>query len=148
MDAIDSIIKEHQGFWQGVGDTLKEIFTFGIADTWTYNGEKKASAEYKSRVIPSAAVGMNYVPNDGLIYAHQGEAIIPKKYNRPYQPNTMDQAYVDQIITTMRALDNTIQQGIEVRGEFKQKGTDLVATVKKVENKNGNQPLNNAVFAR
>ena len=148
MDAIDSIIEEHQGFWQGVGDTLKEIFTFGIADTWTYNGEKKASAEYKSRVIPSAAVGMNYVPNDGLIYAHQGEAIIPKKYNRPYQPNTMDQAYVDQIITTVRALDNTIKQGINVKGEFRQKGTDLVATVKKVENRSGNQPLNNAVFAR
>ena len=60
----------------------------------------------------------------------------------------MDQAYIDQIITTMRALDNTIQQGIDVRGEFRQKGTDLVATVKKVENRNGNQPLNNAVFAR
>lgn len=148
MDTIDGIIEEHTGFWQGVGDTLKEIFTFGIADTWTYNGEKKATAEYKSRVVPSAAVGMNYVPNDGLIYAHQGEAIIPKKYNRPYQPNTMDQAYVDQIITTMKALDNTIQQGIEVRGEFKQRGTDLVATVKKVENRSGNQPLNNPVFAR
>ena len=148
MDEIDGIIEEHTGFWQGVGDTLKEIFTFGIADTWTYNGEKKATAEYKSRVIPSAAVGMNYVPNDGLIYAHQGEAIIPKKYNKPYQPNTMDQAYVDQIITTMKALDNTIQQGIEVKGEFRQRGTDLVATVKKVENRSGNQPLNNAVFAR
>ena len=28
MNEIDSIIEEHQGFWQGVGDTLKEIFTF------------------------------------------------------------------------------------------------------------------------
>ena len=148
MNSIDSIIEEHTGFWQTVGDTLKEIFTFGIADTWTYNGEKKATAEYKSRVIPSAAVGMNYVPNDGLIYVHQGEAIIPKKYNQPYQPNNVDQSYIDQIITTMRALDTTIQQGITVKGEFKQKGTDLVATVKKVENRNGNQPLNNPVFAR
>ena len=48
----------------------------------------------------------------------------------------------------MKALDNTIQQGIEVKGEFRQRGTDLVATVKKVENRSGNQPLNNAVFAR
>ena len=147
MDTIDGIIEEHQGFWQGVGDTLKEIFTFGIADTWTYNGEKKATAEYKSRV-QKYATGTNYVPSDGLAYLHQGEAVIPKKYNQPYQPNTMDQAYIDQIITTMRSLDNTIQQGIDVRGEFRQKGTDLVATVKKVENRNGNQPLNNAVFAR
>ena len=149
MNAIDGIIEEHQGFWQGVGDTLKEIFTFGIADTWTYNGEKKATAEYKSRVVPSAAVGMNYVPNDGLIYVHQGEAIIPKKYNRPYQPeNTTNQAYLDQMISTMRTLNSTIQQGITVKGEFKQRGSDLVATVKKVENRSGNQPLNNAVFAR
>ena len=149
MDTIDGIIEEHTGFWQGVGDTLKEIFTFGIADTWTYNGEKKAVAEYKSRVIPSAAVGMNYVPNDGLFYLHQGEAVIPKKYNKPYEPsNNISQAYLDQMMNTMKSLDNTIQQGIDVRGEFRQKGTDLVATVKKVENRNGNQPLNNAVFAR
>ena len=98
--------------------------------------------------IPGYATGTNYVPSNGLAYLHQGEAVIPKKYNQPYQPNTMDQAYVDQIITTMRALDTTIQQGITVKGEFKQKGTDLVATVKKVENRNGNQPLNNPVFAR
>ena len=149
MNEIDSIIEEHQGFWQGVGDTLKEIFTFGIADTWTYNGEKKATAEYKSRVVPSAAVGMNYVPNDGLVYLHQGEAVIPKKYNKPYEPtNNISQAYLDQMINTMKSLDNTIQQGIDVRGEFRQKGTDLVATVKQVENRNGNQPLNNPVFPR
>lgn len=149
MNEIDSIIEEHQGFWQGVGDTLKEIFTFGIADTWTYNGEKKATAEYKSKVVPSAAVGMNYVPNDGLIYVHQGEAIIPKKYNRPYQPeNTTNQVYIEQMMNTMRTLNSTIQQGITVKGEFKQRGSDLVATVEKAKNRNGNQPLNNPVFAR
>lgn len=149
MNAIDGIIEEHQGFWQGVGDTLKEIFTFGIADTWTYNGEKKATAEYKSRVVPSAAVGMNYVPNDGLIYVHQGEAIIPKKYNKPYEPtNNISQAYLDQMMNTMKSLDNTIQQGIDVKGEFRQRGSDLVATVEKVKNRSGNQPLNNSVFAR
>ena len=101
-------------------------------------------------VQPAAfATGTNYVPSNGLAYLHQGEAIIPKKYNKPYEPtNNISQAYLDQMMNTMRSLDNTIQQGIDVRGEFRQKGTDLVATVKKVENRNGNQPLNNAVFAR
>lgn len=98
--------------------------------------------------IPGYATGTNYVPSDGLAYLHQGEAVIPKKYNQPYQANSVDSAYMDQMITTMRALDTTIQQGITVRGEFRQRGTDLVATVKKVENRSGNQPLNNAVFAR
>lgn len=98
--------------------------------------------------IPGYATGTNYVPSDGLAYLHQGEAVIPKKYNQPYQANSVDSTYMDQMITTMRALDTTIQQGITVRGEFRQRGTDLVATVKKVENRSGNQPLNNAVFAR
>lgn len=98
--------------------------------------------------IPGYATGTNYVPSDGLAYLHQGEAVIPKKYNQPYQANSVDSAYMDQMMTTMRALNTTIQQGITVRGEFKQRGSDLVATVKKVENRNGNQPLNNAVFAR
>ena len=112
------------------------------------NDGKIFGISYIGHDIPGYAVGTNYVPNDGLAYLHQGEAVIPKKYNQPYQPNSTDQAYIGQMIDTMRALDATIQQGIEVRGEFKQRGTDLVATVKKVENRNGNQPLNNAVFAR
>ena len=178
MDDIDRVIKEHTGFWSGVGDTLKEIFSFGFADTWTYNGEEKyykegyakawANAEIESiqnddtlseeekrkriqdiRNMAAFATGTNYVPSNGLAYLHQGEAVIPKKYNKPYEPtNNISQAYLDQMMNTMRSLDNTIQQGIDVRGEFRQKGTDLVATVKKVENRNGNQPLNNAVFAR
>lgn len=112
------------------------------------NDGKIFGISYIGHDIPGYAVGTNYVPNDGLAYLHQGEAVIPKKYNQPYQPNSTDQAYIGQMIDTMRALDATIQQGIEVRGEFKQRGTDLVATVKKVENRSGNQPLNNAVFAR
>lgn len=123
---------------------LWEMIFGGGGSTNSNSGNNNARS-----VQPAAfATGTNYVPSDGLAYLHQGEAVIPKKYNQPYQPNTMDQAYIDQIITTMRALDTTIQQGIEVRGEFKQRGTDLVATVKKVENRSGNQPLNNAVFAR
>lgn len=31
--------------------------------------------------IPGLAVGTNYVPGDGLAYLHEGEAVVPKKYN-------------------------------------------------------------------
>ncbi len=151
MNAIDNIIEEHQGFWQGVGDTLKEIFTFGIADTWTYNGEKKASAEYKSRTIPAMAVGTNYVPNDGLAYLHQGEAVVPKKYNNPYQQpglSAEEREYMSQMIKTMESLDSTMKQGINVNGQFVQRGSDLVATVEKANNRMSNNILNNRVYAR
>lgn len=150
MNEIDGIIKQHQGFWQGVGDTLKEIFTFGIADTWTYNGEKKATAKYKSTVA-SMAVGTNYVPSDGLVYLHQGEAVIPKKYNRPYEPTSMspeEQAYMRQMMNTMRSLDNTMKQGINVNGQFVQRGSDLVAVVNKTKSQTGADLLSNVAYAR
>lgn len=107
----------------------------------------------KTRTIEAAsmAVGTNYVPNDGLVYLHQGEAVIPKKYNQPYQPTGMsaeEQTYMKQMMNTLSKLDATIQQGINVKGEFKQRGSDLIATVEKAKNRNGNQPLNNPVFAR
>lgn len=131
--------------FQSLGKVLGSLWEMIFGGGGSTNSNNNNSKSVKTA---SFAVGTNYVPSDGLAYLHQGEAVIPKKYNQPYQPNTMDQAYVDQIITTVRALDNTIKQGINVKGEFKQRGTDLVATVKKVENRNGNQPLNNAVFAR
>jgi len=31
--------------------------------------------------IPSYAIGTNYVPADGYAYIHEGEAVVPKKYN-------------------------------------------------------------------
>lgn len=123
---------------------LWEMIFGGGGNTNSNNGNNTRSIQ-----TASFATGTNYVPSNGLAYLHQGEAVIPKKYNKPYEPtNNVSQAYLDQMMNTMKSLDNTIQQGIDVRGEFRQKGTDLVATVKKVENRNGNQPLNNAVFAR
>lgn len=153
MDQIDDEIESHVGFWQRIGDTLAEIFSFGHATTWTYNGNEKYEDAVRNKKIKiqKNALGTNYVEADGLQYLHQGEAIIPKKYNQPYQPGGMsaeERAYMDRMIVTMNKLDGTISQGINIRGEFRQRGNDLVATVEKAKNRNGNQPLNNAVFAR
>lgn len=154
LNQIDSIIREHQGFWSGVGDTLAEIFTFGIADTWTYNGNKKGVKVYRqgnTTTVSSMAVGTNYVPNDGLAYLHQGEAVIPKKYNRPYEPGTMSQeerAYMTQMLNTIRTLDNTMKQGITVNGQFTQRGSDLVAVVNRTRSQTGADLLSNVAYAR
>ena len=144
-------IDETELDWSHPFQSLGKVFSRLWEMIFGGGGNTNSNNSNNTRSIQTAsfATGTNYVPSNGLAYLHQGEAVIPKKYNKPYEPtNNISQAYLDQMMNTMKSLDNTIQQGIDVRGEFRQKGTDLVATVKKVENRNGNQPLNNAVFAR
>lgn len=94
--------------------------------------------------------GTNYVQNDGLAYVHQGEAIIPKKYNQPYQPvmSNDEKAYMQQMMSTMNSLDNTMKQGINVSGQFTQRGSDLVAVVNKTNSQTGADLLSNVAYAR
>lgn len=118
---------------------------FGVGE-----GFKMSYIEIR-RFVPQYETGTNYVPNDGLAYLHQGEAVIPKKYNQPYQQQGLspeERAYMEQMVQTMRALDSTMQQGINVRGEFRQRGNDLVATVEKNKSRQSNTVLNNKIYAR
>jgi phage-related protein len=103
------------------------------------------------RFVPAYEVGTNYVPNDGLAYLHKGEAVIPKKYNTPYQPGGMspeEKAYMSQMLVTMRSLDNTMKQGIRVNGQFTQRGSDLVAVVNRTKSQAGADLLSNVAYAR
>ena len=152
MNSIDAIIKSHQSFWQKVGDTIKEIFTLGNATTWTYNGQTKYEQENKKGryKIQAYATGTNYVPNNGLAYLHQGEAVIPKKYNQPYQQvdNSRLEEAINQLNQQVAQIGDQVNQGINVKGQFVQKGSDLVATVQKANNKLSNNILSNKVYAR
>lgn len=101
--------------------------------------------------LPQYEVGTNYVPNDGLAYLHRGEAVIPKKYNQPYQPGTLsaeERMYMTQMMNTMRSLDSTMKQGITVNGQFVQRGSDLVAVVNKTKSQSGADLLSNVSYAR
>ena len=102
-------------------------------------------------MIPKLNVGTNYVPNDGLAYIHKGEAVIPAKYNKPYQPNTDNsrlESSINQLTKQVEQIGQLVNQGIPVKGQFVQRGSDLVATVERASNKLSNNVLNNKVYAR
>lgn len=103
-----------------------------------------------ARFVPQYEKGTNYVPNDGLAYLHQGEAVVPKKYNTPIQTGLTQEEliYMKQMMNTMNSLDNTMKQGISVNGQFVQRGSDLVAVVNKTKSQTGADLLSNVAYAR
>ena len=113
------------------------------------NNGKILGISYIGHDIPGYAVGTNYVPNDGLAYLHQGEAVIPKKYNQPYQQDNSGMSNaIDRLTQQVAQISNQVNQGIPVKGQFVQRGSDLVATVEKANNRMKNNVLNNRVYAR
>ena len=102
-----------------------------------------------ARFVPKYEQGTNYVPNDGLAYLHQGEAVVPKKYNTPYQQDNSGMSNaIDRLAQQVARISEKVEQGIPVKGQFVQRGSDLVATVEKANNRMKNNVLNNRVYAR
>ena len=104
------------------------------------------------RFVPQYKAGTNFVPNDGLAYLHRGEAVIPEKCNQgsAYQQTNTRQLEdsIDQLNKQVAQIGEIVNQGIKVQGQFVQKGTDLVASVEKTNNKLSNAILSNKVYAR
>ena len=104
------------------------------------------------RFVPQYKAGTNFVPNDGLAYLHRGEAVIPEKYNQgsAYQQTNTRQLEdsINQLNKQVAQIGEIVNQGIKVQGQFVQKGTDLVASVEKTNNKLSNAILSNKVYAR
>ena len=111
-----------------------------------FSGDWSWKAQYAS-----FDVGTNYVPNDGFAYIHKGEAIIPKDENvfaRQGKAWDGQMTMNTQMMNAINRLEQTISQGINVKGEFRQRGNDLVATVEKNKSRQSNTVLNNKVYAR
>lgn len=114
----------------------------------------ETSSDYYTRkgiTTSSHAVGTNYVPSDGLTYIHKGEAIIPANENifagqgRAWETQMVAN---DKMLNAINRLEATVSQGITVSGEFKQRGSDLVATVNKVNSRQNTKGLSNLAYAR
>lgn len=139
-------------FIQNVWNKIKEIWNklFGNNSKTTVTIDSSGGkTEMSSKKTASFAVGTNYVPNTGLAYLHQGEAVIPAKYNRPYEPTTgYSDEQIAELINAVNSMNQTVQQGITINGQFVQRGSDLVATVERANSKISNSILNKKQYAR
>ena len=146
VDAAKGAWEKAQGFFKNIGDGVKNAWE-GVKNF----GKSAANwVQGKGWTPNSYDVGTNYVPNDQLAYIHKGEAIIPAKYNTPYRPegNGQSNEVIAQMTQEIGQLRQLISSGIPVKGEFRQRGSDLVAVVEKGKTKNGNQALSNPAYAR
>lgn len=136
IDAMQREIDSASWDWSHPFKSLQSLFT----------GDWSWKAEYASY-----DVGTNYVPNDGFAYIHKGEAIIPKEDNvfagqgKAWQGQELTNA---RVINAITSLENTMKQGINVNGQFVQRGSDLVAVVNKTKSQTGADLLSNVSYAR
>lgn len=165
VDGAKNAWEGAKGFFSKIGEGVKSAWE-GIKGFASDTGQRfgnffsgkgfKTDSEYDdfTKKHPEYAkfdVGTNYVPNDGLAYIHKGEAVIPAKYNKPYQPNTDNsrlESSINQLTRQVEQIGQLVNQGIPVKGQFVQRGSDLVATVERASNKLSNNILNNKVYAR
>ena len=165
VDGAKNAWEGAKGFFSKIGEGVKSAWE-GIKGFASDTGQRfgnffsgkgfKTDSEYDdfTKKHPEYAkfdVGTNYVPNDGLAYIHKGEAVIPAKYNKPYQPNTDNsrlESSINQLTKQVEQIGQLVNQGIPIKGQFVQRGSDLVATVERASNKLSNNVLNNKVYAR
>lgn len=145
----DSITKVFENIGKAAQDLWQRVCNFFSGKGFKTNEQVEADGNRNVSIQPYA-IGTNFVPNDGLAYLHKGEAVIPAKYNTPYQlPNNRNlEESINQLNKQVSQIGETINQGIRVQGQFVQKGTDLVASVEKTNNRLSNNILNNKVYAR
>lgn len=78
FSTIAGIIKAPiNGVIKAINTVLKALNKIKIPDWVPGIGGKGVNF----KMIPTLAVGTNYVKAEGLAYLHQGEAVVPKKYN-------------------------------------------------------------------
>ena len=82
------------------------------------------TGEFKEKDrIPAYAAGSNYIPHDQLAYIHEGEAIIPKKYNPYAKSSDLDSMkerserlqeesneYYSESISTLKEIKSSLEE--------------------------------------
>lgn len=96
VDAFNGLKTKITGIWDGIWGGIKSVINsiiggintlikglnkihFDIPDWVPGIGGKSFSISIP--LIPKLAAGTNYIPQDMFAYLHEGEAVVPKKYN-------------------------------------------------------------------
>lgn len=77
IGGINRVIRVPFDLVNGMLNGIRNVNILGVWPFWDMWGHNPI----KVPQFPALAVGTNYVAKDGLAYIHQGEAVVPKKYN-------------------------------------------------------------------
>jgi len=93
----------------GMLNKIREISFLGISPFKNLWGENPLPVPQ----IPQLATGTNYVPDDMLAYLHEGEAVVPKKYNPAatgLTAETIEQAVYRAFMSALRIMQASTRQ--------------------------------------
>jgi phage-related protein len=124
-DLKTGIIDIWDGIWGGIKSVVNSIIggintlirglnkvRFDIPDWVPGIGGKSFGISIP--LIPKLATGTNYVPQDMLAYLHEGEAVVPKKYNPAADggitAEAIEQAVYSAFINAMRIMQASARQ--------------------------------------
>lgn len=128
FNAIGNIIKAPiNGIISGINGVLKTMNKIKIPKWVPGVGGKGINIP----LIPKLATGTNYVPNDMIAMIHEGEAVVPKKFN-PYA-NGMDS-------TRISSMQNTYNPNIQVYNNVNIEQDPLGQLVHNIKTYSGGSP--------
>ena len=99
--------KIEPGFFDSIGQKI------GGAFEWAFSKVGKIGNLFSTLgtfILPKYDVGTNYVPNDQIAVVHQGEAIVPKKYNPIVNQNYINNFNSNEVAYLLREIKDTLEE--------------------------------------
>jgi tape measure domain-containing protein len=128
VDIFEQFKENITGIWDSIWKGIKSVInfiirglnilikglnsiSFSIPDWVPVIGGK--SFGFNIKPIPELATGTNYIPQDMFAYLHEGEAVVPKKYNPDaagLTAETLEQAVYRAFMNALRIMQTSAKQ--------------------------------------
>lgn len=92
--------------------------------------------------IPKLAVGTNYVADDGLAFLHEGEAVVPKKYNPAVGGAAPSQDF-REVVSVLKMIHQAVKAGgnIQVNLSKTEVGQAAIGAIRDEQRRTGRLPF-------